>query len=251
MTQSEQLTQCNRLIEKSKNRKILFTLKSWPIITAVTIGLCFLTKTVAEWCGVILPDQQNVDVVRAFLLKAFDSSRDFTAAASLVLQVLIVMPVLEEFYFRHFIYRQSQRPLTVRGGCYMPLPTAAILTLGALLPALPPVRAKILSEFPESTWLCYGLGLAMLALVEYVFRTFLGRLVAKLSCKALFVLSAALFSAAHYITQPWPDAAFLALFFFGLAQCWLYDRTHLWCAVLNHMLFNLTNLILLFIVPPA
>ena len=50
--------------------------------------------------------------------------------------------------------------------------------------------------------------------------------------------------------QPWPDAAFLALFFFGLAQCWLYRKTdHIWCAILNHGLFNLTNLVLLFLLP--
>ena len=67
-----------------------------------------------------------------------------------------------------------------------------------------------------------------------------------------FAGSSVLFSAAHYIFQPWPDAAFIALFFFGLAQCWLYRKTgHLWCAILNHGLFNLTNLVLLFILPEA
>ena len=64
------------------------------------------------------------------------------------------------------------------------------------------------------------------------------------------IASSALFSAAHYIAQPWPDAAFLALFFFGLAQCWLYRKTdRIWCAMLNHALFNLTNLVLLFVLP--
>jgi len=68
----------------------------------------------------------------------------------------------------------------------------------------------------------------------------------------LAVVSAALFSAAHYIAQPWPDAAFLALFFFGLAQTWLYAKTkRIWCAMLNHALFNLTNLVLLFVVPQS
>ncbi len=63
-------------------------------------------------------------------------------------------------------------------------------------------------------------------------------------------ISSILFSAAHYLFQPWPDAAFIALFFFGLAQCWLYKKTaRLWCAILNHGLFNLTNLVLLFILP--
>ena len=66
------------------------------------------------------------------------------------------------------------------------------------------------------------------------------------------IFSSALFSAAHYLAQPFPDSAFIALFFFGLAQCWLYKKTgHLWCAILNHGLFNLTNLVLLFILPEA
>ena len=70
--------------------------------------------------------------------------------------------------------------------------------------------------------------------------------------KFVAVFSSILFSAAHYIVQPWPDAAFIALFFFGLAQCWLYKKTdHLWCAILNHGLFNLTNLVLLFVLPEA
>ena len=44
--------------------------------------------------------------------------------------------------------------------------------------------------------------------------------------------------------------AFLALFFFGLAQCWLYAKTdRIWCPMLNHFLFNLTNLILLIVIP--
>ena len=60
------------------------------------------------------------------------------------------------------------------------------------------------------------------------------------------LVSAVLFSAAHYVAQPWPDNAFVALFFFGLVECWLYRRTErLWCAVLNHALFNAANLILL------
>ena len=72
---------------------------------------------------------------------------------------------------------------------------------------------------------------------------------------------AALFSFAHYIdfTRVASEHsfalielnnAFLALFFFGLAQCWLYRKTdRLWCTILNHGLFNLTNLVLLFLLP--
>ena len=63
-------------------------------------------------------------------------------------------------------------------------------------------------------------------------------------------VSSALFSAAHYYENAWPDNAFLALFFFGLAQCWLYRRTSaLWCAILNHALFNIVNLTLLVCFP--
>ncbi len=64
------------------------------------------------------------------------------------------------------------------------------------------------------------------------------------------MFSAAAFSAAHYIQMPWPNNAFIALFFFGLAQCWLYRKTdYLWCPALNHALFNTANLVLMFIVP--
>jgi hypothetical protein len=67
---------------------------------------------------------------------------------------------------------------------------------------------------------------------------------------SLIVVSSVLFSAAHYVQQPFPDTAFFALFFFGAAQCWLYFKTgRLWCPMLNHALFNLTNLMLLFVVP--
>lgn len=67
---------------------------------------------------------------------------------------------------------------------------------------------------------------------------------------ALSVISSALFSAAHYITQPFPDSAFIALFYFGLAQSYLYIKTdRLLCIFLNHMLFNLTNVVLVLIVP--
>ncbi len=66
------------------------------------------------------------------------------------------------------------------------------------------------------------------------------------------VISSILFSAAHYIYQPFPDSAFLALGFFGLAQCYLYRRTdRLWCPILNHALFNLTNLVLLLTIPES
>ena len=67
---------------------------------------------------------------------------------------------------------------------------------------------------------------------------------------SIILFSSLLFSAAHYLAQPWPDAAFLALFFFGVVQCGLYQKTGcIVCAMLNHALFNLTNLVLLFVLP--
>ena len=73
---------------------------------------------------------------------------------------------------------------------------------------------------------------------------------AKASFFAGAVILSVLFTAAHYFAQPWPDNAFVALFFFGLAQASIYRRTgSLWCAILNHALFNLTNLVLLLMLP--
>ena len=158
------------------NKNLKTTLKAWPVIAAITIGLCFLTQHVASLLGFELPDQQNVEVVRQWLMHAFDSVNNFKTCALLLAQVLILLPALEETIFR--------------------LPTR---------------------------WL---------------------------RSKPWWILSSALFSAAHYIMQPFPDAAFIALFFFGLAQCWLYKKTgRLWCPILNHCLFNLTNVVLVLIIP--
>jgi membrane protease YdiL (CAAX protease family) len=77
----------------------------------------------------------------------------------------------------------------------------------------------------------------------------------------VLLVSSAAFSAIHYVDfaalakdggLKWLplSSAFIALFFFGLAQCWLYRKTErLWCPMLNHFLFNLTNVILIFVVP--
>ena len=150
------------------------------MITAATIGLCFLTQSGAKLFGIDLPDQQNVEVVRQWVLHSLDSLKCFMMCAFLLLQVVVLLPIIEEIIFRWVLVRL-------------------------------PIR---------------------------------------IATKTLAVVSSALFSAAHYIDQPFPDAAFIALFFFGLAQCWLYAKTNrLWCPMMNHMLFNMTNLVLMFIVP--
>ena len=101
-------------------------------------------------------------------------------------------------------------------------------------------------------------------LEEFVFRYLLVRLPIRLLRLGGFgsfvtvTLGSAVFSAAHYLDfialvkshalvwTPLSDA-FVALFFFGLAQCWLYAQTRrLVYPILNHALFNGANLALLF-----
>lgn len=176
------------------NAKLKTTLRAWPTIAAATIGLCFVTQAVAKLFGIDLPDQQNVEVVRQWLQHAFDSTKNFMMCLGLLLQVLLLLPAVEEFIFRWLLF---------------------------MLPKRIAAKKTVMADYGRR----------------------------ELGC-SLAVVSSALFSAAHYIAQPFPDAAFIALFFFGLAQCWLYNKTErIWCSMLNHFLFNLTNLILMFILP--
>lgn len=168
-------------------KNLRLTLRAWPVIALLTIGLCYLTQLVAGWFGIELPDQENVELVKRYAgwNKVF---------LFLCFQVLVLMPAIEELIFRWLLWRLPVRTLDK--------------------------RRKMKDGIGHKT--------------------------------VVAAVSSALFSAAHYIVQPWPDSAFIALFFFGLAQCWLYKKTgRLWCAMLNHALFNLTNLVLLFILPEA
>ena len=241
--------------EKSSNRplydytsRLRLTLKAWPVIALATIGLCYLTQTIAKGFGIELPDQANIEIVKRYA----GWNWNFTL---LCFQILVLMPAFEEFYFRYFLYKRPQVDLTGRSILHALIPTIVILLLAACIPLRlfgPETYEHVLSKLPNRLWFYYWLGVSALAFVEYCIRVFLGRLIAKTSTWSIAVFSAILFSAAHYLAQPWPDAAFLALFFFGLAQCWLYRKTgHLWCAMLNHGLFNLTNLVLLFILPES
>ena len=154
------------------------TMRAWPPIFLIAVTLSYLTQQVAKLFGIDLPDQAQVEFVRQY------AGWNLTFAF-IVVQVVLLLPAIEEIVFRWLIWM---------------LPTR-LARLGR-----------------------YSLPLA--------------------------VLSSCVFTAVHYIAQPFPDSAFIALFFFGLAQCWLYRRTgRLWCAILNHMLFNLTNLVLLFVLP--
>ena len=156
------------------------TFRAWPVITVVTIGLCYLTQLVASWVGITLPDQANLMMVKR--MAGWNWAFIF-----LCLQVTTIIPALEELVFRGLLFK---------------------------------LPCRWVRRPPFVT--------------------------------ALAVVGSAVFSAAHYIMQPFPDSAFLALGVFGLAQCWLLRKTNaLWCVMLNHALFNMTNLVLLFIVPEA
>ena len=236
------------------NENLKRTLKAWPVIAAATIGLCFLTQSVAKLFGIDLPDQQNVDTVRLWMLHAFDSPRNFLVCAFLLVQVLLLLPMLEEVYFRYFLYRRSHSPICRLGLAHALLPSLAILSIclyvqhGSYGPI---VQRSIAEKFhTNNPWGMFWLSVAVFTVVEYLLRTFAMRLAAKLWPYLAVLISSALFSAAHYIFQPFPDSAFIALFFFGLAQCWLYKKTdRIWCAMLNHALFNLTNVVLLLVLP--
>ncbi len=186
-------------------KNLLFTLKVWPIVTLVTIGLCFLTKGAASSFGVEIPEQSAILLVRDILFKAFSSGGAFLRALGIVAYVVLAAPALEEAFFRGLLFRVPQRLVAkLRNATGGTEETGGHPSTGRLFDGL------------------------------------------------IVCVSSVIFSAAHYIQQPWPDAAFLALFFFGAAQCWLYRKTgRIWCAMLNHALFNLTNLVLVLILPAA
>ena len=191
------------------------TFKSWPVIAAATIGLCYLTQTIAKGFGIELPDQANIEIVK----RCAGWNKTFILLCA---QVIILMPVLEEFYFRRFLYRGPQEVLGRRSLLRALIPTVAILLLAACIPLRlfgPETYEHVLSKLPNGLWFYYWLGVSMLSSVEYGIRVFLGRLIAQTSTWSIAVFSAILFSAAHYLAQPFPDSAFLALCFSGLAQC--------------------------------
>ena len=176
--------------------RLRLTLKAWPVITGVTIGLCFLTQWGAKALfGIDLPEQDALKPLLDQLRSAFTDREHFVLAAKNLGMILAFAPVFEEILFRLFLWK-----LPVKGLVFL----AGKLRLEAVTSAIP---------------------------------------------IAVAVLASVVFSAAHYLQMAWPNNAFIALFFFGLAQCWLYAKTKsLWTAMLNHFLFNLTNLALLFVV---
>ena len=235
-----------------------FTFKSWPVIAAATIGLCYLTQLIAGWLGIELKEQTNVELIRKmgfYALKALTECRLDAALSDKVVRaflkniptILVIMPFVEECYFRHFLYKQAYTPTNRGKMLYALIPTIAIVLVGGFIWNTPETRALLPEKLSASVFFST---LTIFAILEYPIRLLVFRLTTKFSEWLTVALSSAAFSAAHYLSQPFPDNAFIALFFFGLSQCWLYRRTgRLWCAILNHGLFNLTNLVLLFVLP--
>ena len=223
-----------------------FTFKAWPVVALATIGLCYLTQTVAGWFGISLPDQQNIEIVRRCLTQAFASAKHFGVAAFLVLQVVVLLPVAEELVFRGLLFRLPQRAWRKVGGRKGERrETGDERARDARRETREEgqsTNAQTSKRPNHSTIRPFG-HLTIRLIPHSIIRPF---------DYSIIFLSSLLFSAAHYLAQPWPDAAFLALFFFGAAQCWLYLKTgRIVCAMLNHALFNLTNLVLLFVLPKA
>ncbi|MBR1921514.1 MAG: hypothetical protein IJ829_05875, partial [Kiritimatiellae bacterium] len=86
------------------NERMKTTLRAWPVVAALTIALCALTKIAAEALGIDLPDQQNVGTLRAILLKAFDSPVDFLVCLYSLALVVAVLPAAEEGIFRFLLF---------------------------------------------------------------------------------------------------------------------------------------------------
>ena len=167
-----------------------FTLKAFPAVCAIAMGLCLLTERVAGAFGVELHEQDMVGLVRS-------CAGWNLMFAALVAQIAVLIPLAEEAIFR---------------GALFALPTFVARRLG--------LRARPFAAVAA-------------------------------------IASSALFAFAHYVDWQrvfagkgfsligWNNA-FLALFFIGMAHCWLMRRTRSFTApALSHILFNTVNLVLI------
>ena len=256
------------------------TLIAWPVVTAVTIGLCCLTQLVGGWFGIELKEQANLTAMREMFARAFESWRVFGFCALNIALILVICPILEEAVFRWLLYKKVSQWLG-RSAFGQPGSDAHSLSL-APRPhdsapdnestnrridestnfqlataednkrtttreptAVPPSTSNLQPVLQPSTSNLQPVLQPSTSNLQPVLQPSTSNLQPAL----VALVASALFSAAHYVLAPWPDNAFFALFFFGFAQCWLYQKTErLWCVVLNHALFNLTNLVLMFFV---
>ena len=86
----------------------------------------------------------------------------------------------------------------------------------------------------------------------WIARRFAGERVPRAVPIIVMAVSSVLFTMAHYRSGVPLNNAFVALFFFGIAQCVLCRRSGgILSTFVNHALFNATNLVFLFALPPA
>ena len=101
--------------------KLRLTLRAWPLITAATVGLCYLTQTVAKWFGIELPDQANIELVKRYA----GWNRTFILLCA---QVIILMPAIEELIFRYLLFKLPTKLITYHLSLIpYPYPMPAIL----------------------------------------------------------------------------------------------------------------------------
>ena len=159
--------------------------------------LCFATEHVAKAVfGVELPVQDQVEFVRRHM--------GWNATfAILLLQIVAIMPALEEILFRGLLWKL---PLSLARRWSGPRGAGARGVSACLVSA-----AFAFVHYIDYSRLIGGRGFSLVG---------------------------------------W-NSAFLALFFVGMAQCWLYRKTDaLWCPVANHALFNVLNTAMILLVSP-
>ena len=85
-------------------KSLRLTLKAWPLIALLTIGLCYLTQTVAKGFGIELPDQANIELVKRYA----GWNKTFILLCA---QVIALMPAIEELIFRYLLVKLPTKKL--------------------------------------------------------------------------------------------------------------------------------------------
>ena len=125
-----------------------------------------------------------------------------------------------------------------------------LVTVGRRIGDTPWWRWVVLGDFWTLVRLVGMILVVAPVLEEAVFRGLLWRWLRPGRPVLAAAVSSVLFAGAHYLENPWPDNAFVALFFIGMAHCRIYARTGcIFWPMLSHLLFNAANLALIFVVP--
>lgn len=125
-----------------------------------------------------------------------------------------------------------------------------LLSAGRRLGEVPVWRWAVLGDF----WVLMRLVATILVMApvleETVFRGLCWRWLRPGRPVLAAAVSSVLFAGVHYLGNPWPDNAFAALFFIGMAHCLIYARTGcIFWPMLSHALFNAANLALVLAMP--